>query len=343
MDLSTGDGALDEAYERLFPYGPEFDGYLSNHGPMVVEVLERNGRPEVTHGWLDAYTKRLEPAPQPRFAIAGDEWREALGDAKRVGDWLGFFDLELRERPWRDVLVEWWPRLAPGAVASATHGLIRTGHALRSLENKETGSRVRELGMALGYWAARFQPLPSAGRPAGDLGPAEVLARLPRIPDPNGGAATRVSQLTGTSPWADALSELRPPVDPQHVPAELDALSEAAVVQYLSYGRADPVMLVHAATAPAAAAAALRSLPVALWPLTWEEAWRASAAITACYAITEEAPGPLGSLTAEDVLSRAVENGDVHLIKFTDAALLAHQRGCVAALSAASHAVSLFE
>jgi len=344
MAPSSSDDVLDEAYERLFPYGPEFDGYLSNHGPMVVEVLERRGRPEATHAWLDAYTRRLEPAPSMRFAIARDEWREALGDPKRVGDWLSFFDVGLRERPWRDVLVEWWPRLAPGAVASATHGLIRTGHALRSLEIKETASRVRELGVALGYWAARFQPLPAAGRPVGDLGPAEVLARLPRIADPNGGAATRVSQLTGNFPWADALSARRPPVDPQHVPAELDALSEAAVVQYLHCGRADPVMLVHAATAPAAAAAALQSLPVDLWRLTWEEAWKASAAITACYAVTAtDSLGPLPSLTADEVLSRAVENGDEHLIKFTDAALLANQRGSAAALSAAGHAVSLFQ
>jgi hypothetical protein len=171
-----------------------------------------------------------------------------------------------------------------------------------------------------------------------------VLARLPRIEDPDGSAETRLSQLTGTQDWAHSLTALRPPADPQQVPSELDALSEAAVSQYLDYGRADPVMLVHAATAPAAAAAALPSLPVDLWRLTWLEAWRASAAITACYAVAgTEAPGLALSLTADEVLSRAVENGDVHLIKFTDAALLAHQRGSATALAAASHAVSLYE
>jgi hypothetical protein len=45
----------------------------------------------------------------------------------------------------------------------------------------------------------------------------------------------------------------------------------------------------------------------------------------------------------EDILGRAVENGDEHVIKFTDVALLAHQGGCVAALSAASHATSLVD
>ena len=29
-------GTLDEAYERLHATGPEFDGWLSNHGPMAA-------------------------------------------------------------------------------------------------------------------------------------------------------------------------------------------------------------------------------------------------------------------------------------------------------------------
>ena len=36
-------GTLDEAYERLHVTGPEFEGYLSNHGPMVVEAMVRGG------------------------------------------------------------------------------------------------------------------------------------------------------------------------------------------------------------------------------------------------------------------------------------------------------------
>jgi hypothetical protein len=103
-------------------------------------------------------------------------------------------------------------------------------------------------------------------------------------------------------------------------------------------------MLVHAATAPAAAAAALRLLPVDLWRLTWETAWSATAAMTACYAVTGTDAGErISSLTPDEVFNRAVENGDEHVIKFTDVAILAHHRGCVAALSAASHAVSLVE
>ena len=335
---------LDEAYERLFAYGPEFEGYLSNHGPMVVEVLDRNQRSEVTHAWLDRYTRRLEPAPSPSSVIQKDEWREALGVVERLGDWLSLFEAELEERPWREVLVEWWPRLLPGAVGAATHGLIRTGHALRALEAIETGSRLRELGMALGYWAARFKPLPAASRAGGHLGTTEALANLPRVENPTGGAGTRLAELDGMDSWPDALAALRPPAEARDAPAELDALVEAAVAQYLEYGRAEPIMLVHAATAPASAAAALQSLPADLWRLTWEAAWSATAAITTCYAVTGTVPGELQSfLTPEEIFNRAVDNGDEHVIKFTDVALIAHERGCITALSAASHASLLVD
>src|SRR3569833_107091 len=60
---------------------------------------------------------------------------------------------------------EAWPRLLPGSAAGATHGVIRVGHAVRSLLDLETGPRVTELAHGLAYWAARWQPLalPAAG------------------------------------------------------------------------------------------------------------------------------------------------------------------------------------
>jgi hypothetical protein len=38
---SASAGTLDEAYERLHATGPEFDGFLSNHGPMAAEAMEQ--------------------------------------------------------------------------------------------------------------------------------------------------------------------------------------------------------------------------------------------------------------------------------------------------------------
>ena len=36
MKATEATGTYDEALERLHRTGPEFDGWLANHGPMVV-------------------------------------------------------------------------------------------------------------------------------------------------------------------------------------------------------------------------------------------------------------------------------------------------------------------
>src|SRR5688572_21374098 len=152
------DDVLDEAYQRLQQTGPERDGWLSNHAPMAVEALVRHGHGDQAHAWIDGYADRLTERPRGISRISPGEWREPLGDPVRTGDWLNFFDRRLVERPWRDVLVEWWPRLLPGVAAGATHGVIRVGHAVRALLDSErtgeaTPARVAELGAGLGYWA----------------------------------------------------------------------------------------------------------------------------------------------------------------------------------------------
>ena len=70
----------------------------------------------------------------------------------------------MHDQPWQDVLALWWPRLLPGAVASANHGLIRSGHVVRALREGVTPQRLDELGAALGYWAARWQSHPCGRR-----------------------------------------------------------------------------------------------------------------------------------------------------------------------------------
>ncbi len=129
---------LDEALQRIQHFGPERDGWLSNHAPMAVEALARHGHAAVVHRWLDGYADQLEERPRGIEPIAADEWRDPLGDPVRTGDWLDFFDRELADEPWRQVLARWWPRLLPGVAAGATHGVIRVGHAVRALLDEET-------------------------------------------------------------------------------------------------------------------------------------------------------------------------------------------------------------
>src|ERR1700680_3833312 len=90
-------GTLDEAYQRLHAPGPEFDGYLPNHGPMAAEAMVRRGHGDLVGSWLDGYMRRLEEFPGVISPIGAD-WREALGDPRRIAHLAGSFNPEIRGR-----------------------------------------------------------------------------------------------------------------------------------------------------------------------------------------------------------------------------------------------------
>lgn len=264
---------LDGVYDRLSHTGPEFVGWLSNHGPMAADAMLRLGYDELqVSQWIDTYERHLEEAPRGRWAIDEDEWREPLGDASRLGDWCALFARQVEAEPWEGLLARWWPRLLPGSVASATHCLIRTGHAVRALREHVTAARLREFGAGLGYWAARWQPIPGQRRP---LGARPIEAALDALPGVNstGGARTRIAQLEQTPSCPVAVAALKSPVKTMEVPAALDALVDAAVTRYGRWAHGSPIMLVHAATAPRAAALVLPALSKELWRDTYDTAW----------------------------------------------------------------------
>ena len=333
---------LDEVYERMRRTGPEFDGWLSNHGPMAGDALLRLDPGADVHRWLDGYAGRLEEAPTPRWPIGPGEWREVLGDPSRLGDWLLLFDRELADRPWRDVLLTWWPRLLPGSLASATHGLIRTGHAVRALREGETAPRVDELAQALGYWAARWLPAPASARPDGDRSAAAALDGVPVVGGA-GGVRTQLAALAERRDWAPAVRALAPAPQADDVPAALDALVDAAVERYGRWATGSPVMLVHAATAPRAAGLVLPALPRELWAPTYEAAWRTTAALTAVYRTAQPLPDPPAGAPVDELVGRAARHGDEHVLKFAEVAVEAAARGVPTAVGAGLRAVALVD
>jgi hypothetical protein len=356
---------LDEALERLHATGPERNGWLSNHAPMAVEALVRAGHGGTVHRWVDRYRDKLEQAPSPYERVTEANWREALGDPRRIADWTAYFGLRLTEAPWRTVLATWWPRLLPGIAAGATHPVIRTGHAVRTLLATEAyadasggagaaagpatsaggaggagayavaavgtgagagvrdvgGPRLAELAHALGYWAARSQPLPPV-RALGSYARAEeALAAVPVVERQSGGIRERLARLEAFPVWPSP--EVRGP----HEAAErLRELVGAAVRRYATHAHGEPVMLVHAATAPNAVLRVLPALPAGLWAPSLSAAWAASAAVTAAYAPRRGAPwDALGEraevLDGAGLFERAAAHGDEHAVKFADTAL----------------------
>ena len=53
--------ALLDALDRLRDTGPEYDGFLANHGPMAAEAMVRLGHAEHVPGWIARYRTRLAP------------------------------------------------------------------------------------------------------------------------------------------------------------------------------------------------------------------------------------------------------------------------------------------
>ena len=190
---------IDEALDILHSTGPDLVGGNSNHGPMVAEALCVLDRTEAVLPWLAKYTQRCQDRPLAQSPIAPTAWQASLGDRSRSADWVAFFKRELAEAPWQGVLRIWGPRLVPGLWAAATHGLLRTGHAVRSLTAGTTPQRLHELAEGLGYWASRYQTLP--GTPSGqhhDYAPRQAVQHVRRVHGPDFEAqGSIVQQITG--------------------------------------------------------------------------------------------------------------------------------------------------
>ena len=264
---------------------------------------------------------------------------------------MAFFRREVREAPWPEVLAAWWPRLLPAIASGATHGLIRTGHAVRTvLGGDTTPDAVDEIAHALGYWAARAIFVPGLAAPAGDLDAPAALAALPRLPEQSGVIRDRFARLADLPAWTPSLTTLRAPAAPAEIPAALASLVKAGVRQYATLGYGSPVLLVHVATAPNAMGHLLPALPQPFWPSSFAATWAACAAITVAYAPATRPPrsparrpGPAAP-TPADLMARAAEHGDEHVIKLTDTALDAYARTAdPALLTAATHCAELID
>jgi hypothetical protein len=320
------DEILDESLTRLAKTGPEYRGGLSNHGPMAAEALVRLGHADEVEHWVDDYIKQLDEAPRPYDRITEDTWREALGDRKRVADWTAYFASQLADEPWLDVLARWWPRLAPGLAAAATHGIIRTSHAARALSATPSPERTRELALALGYWAATYDELPGTPRSSGQLAPAQAVRQLPRQATPPGSGLISEElreRLEGDTQLAPAVDALRPPPDVQ---ADLLALATEFARQFVVYGRMEPIGLLHAVTASVAARSVLPLVPAQVARGTYGRLWQAGAALVSVYSsgAAAEAVPDSEPRSQDDLADWAAHTGDAHAIKLTEACLRLH-------------------
>ena len=324
--LKPDRSVLDEALERLAPTAPEFGSGLSNHGPMAAEALVQLGCSEAVLPWSEEYMRQLEPAPRLGNRISSSAWIEARGVIRRYPDWQATFMALAQEQPWQELVSLWVPRLLPGAIAAATHCLIRTAHAVRALRQSDTEARREELATALAYWASSYVELPGVPLLRGHRAIAEAAAALPLIPqaERRGGLITDQALCADVAPgWQEALSSVEPPVD---IGASLTALTGAFARWYVSYADTEPIAFVHGVTAPAAVRILLPYLPRESQALGFAYAWQACASLRVALGVEGRVmdPGPpvsAGDLDIREVVEQAVDGGDEHAIKMTEACL----------------------
>jgi hypothetical protein len=184
---------------------------------------------------------------------------------------------------------------------------------------------------------------------AGLNGPSAALAAIPGVRERRAGVAYRLGQLSDTSGWSDAFGSLRAPESSRQAAELLSVLIDAAVLDYLAHGHANPVMLVHASTAPTAVLRTLPALPEALWIPSLDAAWLATAAVTAAYRNTEASAEEIAAAVEQtgdprEGFDRAVRHGDEHVVKFVDTALDSYERtGDKHALAAATRATLMIK
>ena len=316
---------VDEMLDLLSFASTELLNGNANHGPMASEALFAMGRDDAVLPWVEEYRRRLIDRPTPSLRISPADWRNQLGKRDRIGDWIEFFQRELESHPWQDVVRTWVPRLAPAVMAAATHGLIRTSHAVRSLSAEETPQRKYELAQGLGYWAARYYTLPgsSSANDAG-LAPRTALDRVERLHGPDfdasGAIIEQVRGLEDHPQFEPAINLVDTSGD---ISSFISDITEAFAGIYVASSR-DLIAFVHTVTAPSALRMLVPLLEEADARQAARYAWQACAGVYSWYATVP--PQDTSCLTAptedrDEFIDRAVSAGGAHSIKFTEACL----------------------
>ena len=338
---------MEPALEVLARYGPDLRSGLTNHAPMVVEALAAVGRADAVMPWLERYRAGMLPPPARSERIRRDAWQAVLGRTDRVADWTALLVDELEGAPWRDVVARWVTRLAPGICASALHGVIRAGHAVRSLGEAESPARRRELAEGLGYWAAAYQTLPTA-RAAGRATHARAaIAGVPVVPPAerrfDGTIVGSLAALDGFPAFAPVIGLLDVRRDPSAVISEM---TETFARVYLANAHdvLTAIVFVHGVTGATAVRSLLPGVPAAAVPDMLAYAWQAGCALYATFGTAPAVDGDVDAPPAshDTLVDMAIANGDEHAIKLTEACLREFALNpSPAYLAAARHAIGV--
>jgi hypothetical protein len=135
----------------------------------------------------------------------------------------------------------------------------------------------------------------------------------------------KVRRLNGFAPFERVINLTEPPGD--ITPFTVDLL-EAFIRVYLANAttRGSVITFIHGVTGPGAVYLMAASLLPDISRIALRYAWQASAALYAAIGREiDRAPYDAYDELVEDLITRAVETGDEHAIKFTEVCLRAHR------------------
>jgi hypothetical protein len=346
MNIAKDYSQMDAALVYLGDYGPDLSNGFTNHGPMVSEALSAMGRADAVMPWLTKnwpLRNLLMPRADTQHTIDNANWQSALNNDDPMA-WAGLFETQLNGAHWQDVVATWGARLAPGINSGAAHGVIRVGHAVRSLSEHENAARLRELAGALGYWASCYETLPVADYSGTPMTAREAISRVPFSPGDarttRGGFTTGLRSLNNFPGFAPVIGMLDVRGDPAVM---ISDLTETFTRVYLANAQDayTVIAFIHGVTACAALRSIAPYLDAGATRSALRYAWQTGAALYSVYGTTKPDGRDIAAPeeTPQELIARAVATGDDHAIKFMEACLREYAiRPNSVYLAAAAHA-----
>jgi hypothetical protein len=323
-DEPVGD-ELDTVLTKLHATDPEFDGGLSNHGPMAAEVLVHVGRNDRLCDWVGSYAGVLVPlrAAQP---LAPSERASALGDVGKRAEWIATFEQEVAG-DLAILLAAQWPILLSGYVGASLHGALRTGHALRALSITDSPQRRRELAHGLGYWSSRHTTLPGTpgSAPVAGFDAVQALAALSLVPDQKTGGFVheRITTVQRHAPFASEVASVD--LEVWSIEQTLSELAAACARLYVADSNRSDLGYLHAFDGTSILRTMLPFMNAPTQRAALAAAFHAVAAVHVTHGSKPGVPNDVyGSHDPAALQRRAAGADDEHTIKFVEALLREH-------------------
>lgn len=345
--------SYDRSLESMAAYGPILSNGLVNHAPMLIEALARLGKAENLGNDRQAHGFTLRE--QARKPVTIDNWPQALGDSTRYSDWRLFFRKRLQYYSWQAECRKWVVRLLPGAITAAFHGLLRVAHSVRALQLAETDARKNEFADALAMWAAYYREIPLSMLPLrNELSIAQALHAVPDVPEAyrpaRGFIVAGIEQVVHTQGFAQAVASVS---FQGNVRDQLDALVIASADLLLKHARSDytAIVFTHAVTSSAALQTFQAVLPESTLRLLLLRVWQGICALKSAFATFDRPRLPeqysakcdtdvfVETFDVSPLVRAAINHGDDHVIKLTEACVSSWQRSKKPCLLAAADRV----